>query len=225
MWDEKRVVSGPQYTLINDNEYSMNGRPTYMPGADMFTRLLTNWQNNPAGLGIEMPRPCATTGSSIPKRYAYGSRGWYKDPANRAENRKEFLARVSGLVMASRSSAFNSCPRRSSRRCGLGRRNAQAGCAATEDYYGQFNYPKASVLYRRRHWCADHPGKDLGDGPVEGIPRAEVQGLCTAGLVHHTHENAFAFDHRYDTARYRFFSLVRIAHGGVCAEGTAGTTG
>ena len=43
VWDEKRVVDGPQYTLAN-NVYSVNGRPTYMPGADTHGGFLETWQ-------------------------------------------------------------------------------------------------------------------------------------------------------------------------------------
>ena len=88
VWDESIVKDAPKYEL-KDNVFCVNGRPTYMPGADMHGSQINRWMDGPL-CWYSDARRCVTSAACSIRHWTTWS------PWDLQEPRMSLIARDSG---------------------------------------------------------------------------------------------------------------------------------
>ena len=111
IWDEKTITDAPRYTL-KENAFQVNGRATFMPGADMHHDHVTRPLDTPL-LWYRDAKKMRDFGL-LQYQTLSGWMPWTSPDNEREAKRKTVSPRLTGWRWPTGWRGFNICPRSSS---------------------------------------------------------------------------------------------------------------
>ena len=146
-WDDSIVKNAPKYEL-KDNVFRVNGRPTYMPGADMHGSQIDRWMDGPL-CWYKDARAMRDFGFLQDQTLDAWAPWTYGNSEGRDYWHKKIFSRVDGVAMACREAGLEYMPCEilcgdmalgDDQEEGYDQRIASAA-EATGDFYRRLNFP------------------------------------------------------------------------------------